>query len=83
MSCMRGWTLWKEIMICIDGQHRYRDRKDVQQVRVIEDGDGNVLTSEKSAEKMEVIVWEAEKKGGGGGNWRKEVGKINEDEEIK
>lgn len=36
-------------------RQRDGDRKDVQQVRVIKDRDGDVLTSEKSVEKMSTL----------------------------
>ena len=45
-SCMRSWMQRKGKRICTDWPDRAG--KDVLQVRVIKDADGNVLTSEES-----------------------------------
>ena len=45
MSCMRGWTIRKENRVWIAGPGRGMELgRMFQQVRVIKDSDGNVLT---------------------------------------
>ena len=53
MSCMRSWTLRKDEGHCTEAG------KDVQQVRMIDDTDGKVMTDEESV----LIVWKEYYKG--------------------
>ena len=51
MSCMRSWTLRKEKGHCNLyrlARQRHQAGKDVQQVRMMKDKDGKVMTDEES-----------------------------------
>ena len=47
MSYTRGWTLRKAKRHCTDWRDRHQAEKDVQQVRMMKDKDGNVMTGEE------------------------------------
>lgn len=44
MTCTLGWTVRRERLLYTGCQGKERDVKDVQQVRVVKDRDGSVLT---------------------------------------
>ena len=48
MSCMMGWTLRKEKRHCTDWRDRRQAGKDVQQVKMMKDKDGKVMTGDES-----------------------------------
>ena len=51
MSCMRSWTLSKDSIHCTDSRDR-DTKRDVQQVRMMKNKDGKVMTDEENVLRM-------------------------------